>query len=778
MGVDELDRSRLDRLLPAALVAVLVAYVATALEAPDTALVSWVRDLVLGNLVCVLSIATLVHRAHTRPAERSSCLLLAGATFSFMVGAYLFLAQQTGTEASQLPSVTYVVSLATYPLLLTGVLLALGPHIRRVRLIVALDGLAGALAGASVAAAAVAPVVARAYDGSGSAAVSLGFVVAGVVLVSASLGALAVVGPANGRHFALWTVGTAMFSVGDLAYAFLRASDAYRAGTWVDCCWVGGMALMALGATAVRSVEPQLVPPLRSLAVVITSCVAAVCVLTVRVAPAWGPGSLPSVLALLALAAGGVRFALAFAQLRELAVVRQQALTDELTGAGNRRALYGRLDELFARTGAGSTAEPQPFALAVIDLNHFKEVNDSHGHAAGDELLRAVAARLQRGLDQLQMPGLLARLGGDEFAIVLADAHSEADARIFGDALQQALRDPVVLDEGVLHVQASIGVALAPLHGQTRSDILFAADAAMYAAKTTGEPVCLFSAEQVGDRRRRLEIAEDLYAALERRELTLEYQPVLTPRGELEGMEALVRWDHPTRGRLSPEEFLEVAERYRLTPSIAVRVLDLALSDLRRWRQTRPGLRMAVNVSASDLRDEALVDTVASALLRHDVPPTSLTIEITETAMMRDPKMARTVMQALSELGVQLAVDDYGTGYSSLEYLLRLPIHALKLDRAFSADLANQRRSVEIVRSTVGLTHALGLRMIAEGVEDEATLTILRELGCDLVQGYHLGRPMPPVELERFLARTPARRETPAGSAGWAALRSRGPGRR
>jgi EAL domain-containing protein (putative c-di-GMP-specific phosphodiesterase class I) len=307
-----------------------------------------------------------------------------------------------------------------------------------------------------------------------------------------------------------------------------------------------------------------------------------------------------------------------------------------------------------------------------------------------------------------------------------------------------------------VHVQASIGLAVAPVHGTSRSDLLFAADAAMYAAKTSGERVCLYSARAAGDRRQRLETAEDLIAGLERRELTVEYQPILTAAGAVVAAEALVRWDHPTRGRLSPQEFLEIAERYRLMPSIAQRVLDVALSDLRQWRCIAPGLRVAVNVSASDLRDEALVDTVASALLMHDLPPSALCIEVTETAMMRDPETARTVMQALSELGVQLAVDDYGTGYSSLEYLLRLPVSALKLDRAFSADLANQPRSVAIVRSTLDLTHALGLEMVAEGVEDEGTLSVLRELGCDLVQGWHLGRPVPALEFTRLVVRSAA----------------------
>jgi EAL domain-containing protein (putative c-di-GMP-specific phosphodiesterase class I) len=256
----------------------------------------------------------------------------------------------------------------------------------------------------------------------------------------------------------------------------------------------------------------------------------------------------------------------------------------------------------------------------------------------------------------------------------------------------------------------------------------------------------------VGDRRKRLVVAEDLYTALERHELTVEYQPILTVEGTLVGTEALVRWDHPTRGRLSPAEFLEAAERYKLTPAIAERVLDVALGDLARWRRGGADLTMSVNVSASDLRDEGLVQIVASALLIHDVPPAVLTIEITETAMMRNPEQAQQVMKALADLGVRLAVDDYGTGYSSLEYLLKLPIHEIKLDRAFCSNIVTELRATAIVRSTVDLTHALGLRMVAEGVENAGTLFVLRELGCDMVQGWLLGRPMPAQAFEVLLA--------------------------
>jgi diguanylate cyclase (GGDEF)-like protein len=463
---------------------------------------------------------------------------------------------------------------------------------------------------------------------------------------------------------------------------------------------------------------------------------------------------LSSVLALLTLAGCGVRSALAFLQLRELAVVREQALTDELTGAGNRRALYLRLDDLFGVSpGDSGRAVPQRFTLALVDLDRFKEVNDSLGHGSGDELLQEVVSRFADALAGLQTPYLLARLGGDEFAVVLDDVITAKDATVVADALHASLFEPAELGLARVHVNASIGLAMAPEHGTTRSDLLFAADAAMYASKSTGDSVCLYAPDGAGDRRGRLAIAEELYTALEKHELTVAYQPIRTPDGRLVATEALVRWDHPERGRLTPVDFLETAERYRLTQAIAERVLDVTLSDLARWRTRDPRLTASVNLSASDLRDESIVAVVANALLTHGLPPQALTIEITETAMMRDPEMAHTVMRAFADLGVELAVDDYGTGYSSLEYLLKLPVTEIKLDRAFSRDLVDEHAGA-IARSTIDLTHALGLRMVAEGVEDQPTLEVLRALGCDRLQGWHLGRPMPAVDFERLIGQS------------------------
>jgi diguanylate cyclase (GGDEF)-like protein len=577
----------------------------------------------------------------------------------------------------------------------------------------------------------------------------------GVVLLGAALGALGMVGKARGWSFVTWTVGTAVVGAASVAHAYALVVGG-SAASWLEAVGPVGVTLVVVGATQAAAVPPLALPRERSMAVAAVS--SACCVAVLAAGPTWSQAPLPSALALAALLGCGVRLGLVFLQLRELAAIREQALTDELTGAANRRAFHAELDAVLgedaggdvgghAGTDAGGDVASAPPAggvcVGLVDLDHFKEVNDTYGHAVGDELLRAVVSRFRAALQELRTPHLFARLGGDEFAVVLHEVTTPEAALACGEALQESLLEPVALDGVVLHAQASIGMALAPDHGRDRGGILFAADVAMYASKTSGEPVCIYSPSEDGDRRGGLEVAEDLFAALERGELTVEYQPITTVAGDLAGAEALVRWDHPMRGRLSPTEFLAVAEKHRLTADILRRVLDVALHDLRRWRAAGSGLRVSVNVTASDLSDEGLVGVVAETLRRHDVPAGALTIEVTEAAMMRSAERARAVMAALADLGVQLAVDAYGTGYSGLAYLLNLPVSEIKLDGAFAASLADDPRAVAIVRSAVELAHALGLRMVAEGVEDEASLAVLADLGCDLVQGWHVGRPVP-----------------------------------
>ncbi|MBA2465313.1 MAG: EAL domain-containing protein, partial [Nocardioidaceae bacterium] len=626
-----------------------------------------------------------------------------------------------------------------------------------VRLVVALDGVTGTLAGAAFASWAISPLIS--YVGSGSLQTTALLVSALVnaVLVSAALGAVGLVTADRRRPFVIMALGVAVFAVADISRIYQVALDRFVLGSWLDTLGALGLALFAYGATTRRDLAENQVPGVGALGVSIVASVLAVVVLAAS--PSWGVAPVPTTLALLTLTGCAARILLVLWELRELAVIREQALTDELTGVANRRALYRHLDELLSTSAQDSIGPDdgdgriRPFALAFLDLDHFKEVNDTFGHNAGDALLCAVVTRFSAALDELATPHLLARLGGDEFAVVLHDADSRNATLMAGTALHDSLRKPISLDEAVLHAQVSIGLALAPEHGDNRGDLLSAADRAMYAAKTSGSSVVMHSPAVVRDRRQCLETAEDLFTAIERRELTVEYQPIRTPDRTLVGAEALVRWDHPQRGRVHPDDFLVAAERYRITHAIAEWVLEVALSDLSRWRIAGVPITMSVNISASDLRDESIVALVAQSLLEHHLSPDVLTIEVTESALMHDPERSFAMVRALDELGVNLSVDDYGTGFTSLEHLLDLPLDEIKLARTLVAGVANEARSRAIVAATIDLTHALGLQMVAEGVENEQTLTALRGMGCDLVQGYHVGRPMPATEFIALLAR-------------------------
>ena len=709
----------------------------------------WLRDGVLGTLVLALA-ATVLLRHRARSAEEESWFRLLGLGVAAFALGHLLEVVLDATGRSDFPTVADGVTLLAYPLLLTGMCRALKPHLHDLRLIVALDGATGTLAGAAFASWAISPLLSHVGGGTFATSALLVSALANAVLVSVGIGAVGLVDADRRRPFAIMAAGMVVFTVADISRVYQVALDRFVLGSWLEALAAAGLSLFAVGATARRRGSEHLLPGAGALGVPIVASALAVVVLAAS--PRWAVAPVPTSLALLTLVGCATRILLVMRELRELAAMRAQALTDELTGVANRRALYHHLDELFSAAQhdtsgpAGGTVQVRPFVVALIDLDHFKEVNDTFGHNAGDALLRAVVGRFSAALKELATPHLLARLGGDEFAVVLHETDSRNAALKIGAALHESLREPVELDEAVLHAQASIGLALAPKHGENRGDLLFAADTAMYAAKTSGSSVVLHSPDTVGDRRQRLEVAEDLFNAIERRELTVAYQPIRTPDRTLVGAEALVRWDHPVRGWIDPEDLLMVAERYRITRAIAERVLDVSLADLSRWRIAGVPMTMSVNISASDLRDDAIVDLVAQSLLEHHLTPEVLTIEITESAMMHDPEKSFAVMRALDELGVNLSVDDYGTGYSSLQYLLELPIDEIKLSRTFVAGLAHEERARAIVASTIELTHALGVRMVAEGVEDALTLIALQEMGCDRVQGYHIGRPMPAME--------------------------------
>lgn len=426
---------------------------------------------------------------------------------------------------------------------------------------------------------------------------------------------------------------------------------------------------------------------------------------------------------------------------QHIALMRRQARTDELTGLANRRRMLEELRTL--------VADGKPFALLLIDLDRFKEVNDSLGHGMGDELLRRIRPRLESGMGA---GDLACRLGGDEFAIILGGCDDGATARSVAETVRAAIMDPFSLAETDVLIDASIGISMHPSHADHPTRLLRLADIAMYEAKRgrTGVAEYRLGLERLANDR--LQLANDLREGLRRGQLRVHLQPKMDLRtGSPIGAEALVRWTHPVRGALNPDEFLQIAQDTGQAAQLTATVIDLALAAASDWLADGLDLTVAVNLYESDLRSDLVVSRIAAALDRHVLPASRLTIEVTEQSLVSDPVGARRVLTQLSELGVIISLDDYGTGYSSLAYLREFPIDELKLDKLFAQQLAGDQTAWVIVRSTIELAHALGIRVVAEGVEDGITYDELLTLGCDRGQGYFWSVPLSSAQFLRWV---------------------------
>ena len=444
--------------------------------------------------------------------------------------------------------------------------------------------------------------------------------------------------------------------------------------------------------------------------------------------------------------------------------LRRRAFIDPLTGLPNRMLFEDRLLHAMQRYDRDddSRARREPCKLAVlfVDLDGFKPINDMLGHAVGDEVLKEAARRLRTATRDSDT---VARIGGDEFVLLAEDVSDVADCASLANRVIQVLAQPLEVQGHQVTLSGSVGVALYPEHGD-RMKLVQNADAAMYTAKRAGgNTYALFESRRNEGLQEQLSLQHDLRHALERGELQLHYQPKIDARlGRLQGVEALLRWHHPTRGMVGPNVFIPIAERFGLINGLGNWVIEESCRQMRVWADEGLSMNVAINLSVHQLRTEELVPRIESALARYQVMPSQLLCEITESVAMEDIESTQRAFGALSRIGVYLSIDDFGTGYSSLSYLRQLPARQLKIDRSFVADIEVRPDARAIVGAVIQLAHQLGLRVVAEGVETEGQRDILLVLQCDELQGYLLARPMAVEALDDWLQKQPSDEPPPA----------------
>lgn len=426
------------------------------------------------------------------------------------------------------------------------------------------------------------------------------------------------------------------------------------------------------------------------------------------------------------------------------AKIEHQALHDALTNLPNRALLHDRLAH------AIQLAERQKtyLALLVMDLDRFKDINDTLGHHVGDKILQQVAKRLQH---ILRPSDTVARLGGDEFAVLLP-VTDVTYANHVAQKIILVLKKVFVYERHTLYVGGSLGIAIYPDHGLDAETLIQHADVAMYLAKSGNTGCAFYDPQQDRHSVTRLALERDLHDAIDNNSLELYYQPQIDLKTQnVVGVEALLRWKHPQRGMIPPDEMIPIAEQTGLIRPLTMWVLNYALKQVDSWRRQGIQMNVSVNLSVWNIQDQSLVDELRAIFSTWNIPPTSLKLEITESAMMANPERALEVLSGLHAMNIHLSVDDFGTGFSSLAYLKKFPVSSLKIDKSFVMNMANDENDAAIVVSTIELAHNLGLTVVAEGVENEQVLGLLAKHGCDVAQGYYLGRPMPQAEITRYL---------------------------
>jgi diguanylate cyclase (GGDEF)-like protein len=711
-----------------------------------------IRDLASSVVYVVVTVIVWLRVLTVEEARGPWTTLAVGITL-YAAGNVVWVGWLQGLPNPPIPSIADALWLSLYPLAYLGITRLAITGARRVPASIWLDGIIAGLGMSAVGAMFVLrPVFDAATGPAAAVATNLAYPIADVTLLALVLGVSAIRG---WRFDVAWVTiggGFMVLAAADVLYLLHVASGGLEATMTANLFYMLGVALLAAAAWQRPMPVPRPSADRWSALLVPGAAFAGALFLLVfdhfeQLAPlAFG-------LAVLTLVATLARTAFTFRDVRALASTRRQALTDDLTTLPNRRLFRKRLDQAIdeARLSDASCA------LLVIDVDRFKELNDTLGHQAGDLVLSQVGARLAgtlRGTDTV------ARIGGDEFALVLRAPVDEQGALRVADAVTEAMARPFVVDDVSLHVAVSAGIALFPQHGEDADDLQRRADVAMYRAKAMHTGRESYEREFDAGPGNRLALAGDLRTALARGQIDVHFQPVADARTRrVTGVEALARWSHPLHGPIGPDVFVPIAEETGLARELTHHVLGVALDHCRCWRDRHLDLRVSVNLSAPDLHDSGLPQQVLEALASRGLPTDALVLEVTETSVLADPVRICSVLTRLGEMGIGLSLDDFGTGYSSLTHLKTLPVGEVKIDRSFVADMATDSVDEAIVGSTIHLAHILDMRVVAEGVEDEVTWERLANLGCDLVQGYALSRPVPADELEdalRVLGSAPA----------------------
>ncbi len=703
----------------------------------------------LTSAVYILVGVIVCWRAVRTTESRTSWMIFAFGISVYGLGNILWAAWIEHLKSPPIPSICDGMWLTLYPCCYLGIVGLARLRERRVPARMWLDGIIAGLGIAAIGAAIVVRPVLASVSGSTAAVITeMAYPLCDLLLAALVVGVLALRGWRLDRLWGMLGVGFIALAAADCMYALQVAGGASAPSSLTNMTYDIGVMLLALAAWQPgATIEADTVPSGAVLAIPAAFTVSALGLLVYDHFSRLDPIALT--LAMGTMVFAFARTALTFRDVRALAETRRQALTDDLTLMPNRRHFLRCVREgIIASRASGSSV-----ALLLVDLDHFKELNDTLGHDAGDQLLCQVGERLHT---VLRAADTAARLGGDEFGVLLSDAGDEASAVLVAEKILKAIAQPFPIKSVGLRVTASIGIARFPENAENDEQLMQHADVAMYEAKAAQSGYACYARERDKNSLERLTLAGELSHALEAGEIEAHFQPKADAGSRrIVGVEALVRWQHPVRGLISPAEFVTVAEQAGLGRALTRRMLDLALSQIKVWRDAGFDLHVAVNTTVADLQDTQFPAEVAATLEAHGLPPEALVLEVTENMVLADPVRVGDVLAQLGELGLGLSLDDFGTGFSSLTHLKSLPVGEVKIDRSFVGRMCTDPVDAAIVQATIQLAHSIGIRVVAEGIEDQVTWSSLVANKCELVQGYALSRPLPALDLETLLRAQP-----------------------